>query len=192
MRAFEDLRPRLKILDGFLAPWLIAGGWALDLHLGKVTREHQDIDIAVFRKDQQKLKKSLKGWEFFKITQPDLKREKWQDNEWLELPVHEIHAIRSEDNFRLEFVLNEADDTDWIFRRDPRITLPLDMLGLVSKEGLPYLNPIVVLLYKAKNPKPVDEQDFQNVLPTLSLNQKHWLRKALNICRPGHPWQRFL
>jgi hypothetical protein len=192
MFSFKSLQRLSYLLAAHGKPWLIAGGWAIDLFLDKVTREHNDIDIAVLRKDQQELKKSLKGWKFFKVTQPELKTEVWPDNEWLELPVHEIHAVSPEDNFRLEFVLNESDDTDWIFRRDPRITLPLAELGLVSNESWPYLNPAVVLLYKAKNPKPVDEQDFQNVSPALSLNHKQWLKKALNTCHPGHHWQNSL
>ncbi|AKT51650.1 nucleotidyltransferase domain-containing protein [Arsenicicoccus sp. oral taxon 190] len=32
--------------------WAIAGGWALDLHLGEQTREHADLDILVLRRDQ--------------------------------------------------------------------------------------------------------------------------------------------
>lgn len=36
----------------FTAPWIIAGGWAIDLFLKKQTRQHSDVDILVDRKDQ--------------------------------------------------------------------------------------------------------------------------------------------
>ena len=34
------------------APWWIAGGWAIDLFLGRQTREHEDIDVQILRRDQ--------------------------------------------------------------------------------------------------------------------------------------------
>lgn len=34
-------------------PWYIAGGWSIDLFLGKKTREHKDMDIVVFREHVQ-------------------------------------------------------------------------------------------------------------------------------------------
>ncbi|WP_445326865.1 nucleotidyltransferase domain-containing protein [Solibacillus sp. FSL W7-1464] len=40
----------------------IAGGWAIDLLIGKETREHKDI--AIFRKDQLNLKAYLKRMGF--------------------------------------------------------------------------------------------------------------------------------
>jgi hypothetical protein len=33
-------------LSGVTATWCVAGGWAVDLHLGQVTREHEDLEIA--------------------------------------------------------------------------------------------------------------------------------------------------
>lgn len=32
--------------------WGIAGGWALDLHLGKQSRAHDDIDVIILRDEQ--------------------------------------------------------------------------------------------------------------------------------------------
>lgn len=32
--------------------WWIAGGWAIDLFLGEQTREHEDVDVAILRKDE--------------------------------------------------------------------------------------------------------------------------------------------
>lgn len=33
-----------SVMAGFPAPWWIAGGWAVDLSLGRQTRPHGDID----------------------------------------------------------------------------------------------------------------------------------------------------
>jgi Aminoglycoside-2''-adenylyltransferase len=32
-------------------PWWIAGGWAIDLFLGRQTRRHEDIDVLILRQD---------------------------------------------------------------------------------------------------------------------------------------------
>ena len=34
-------------LAGVTVPWYVAGGWAIDLFLGRTTREHADLEIAV-------------------------------------------------------------------------------------------------------------------------------------------------
>jgi predicted DNA-binding protein (MmcQ/YjbR family) len=40
--------------------WLF-GGWAVDLHLGRVTREHDDVDLAVWRSDLDEIEGLLLG-----------------------------------------------------------------------------------------------------------------------------------
>jgi hypothetical protein len=46
----------------------------------------------------------------------------------------------------------------------------------------------VVLLYKAKAPRPADEQDFEAVRAALPAAQREWLRAALATVHPDHPW----
>lgn len=38
-----------KVFSDMPLQWYIAGGWALDLHLCKQTREHSDIDVIITR-----------------------------------------------------------------------------------------------------------------------------------------------
>lgn len=45
-----------------------------------------------------------------------------------------------------------------------------------------------MLLYKAKNLRDPDVQDFARVRPTLSDPQRRWLANALAIVHPGHRW----
>jgi hypothetical protein len=40
------------LLGGVDAPWWLAGGWAIDAFLGRVTRVHEDTDVLVLRRDQ--------------------------------------------------------------------------------------------------------------------------------------------
>ena len=47
------LHPHLKdittLLSDFDEKWAFCGGWAIDLALNCVTREHKDVDIMLFR-----------------------------------------------------------------------------------------------------------------------------------------------
>jgi Aminoglycoside-2''-adenylyltransferase len=38
--------------------WLF-GGWAVDFHVGKITRAHSDLDIAVWQRDQDRIARLL-------------------------------------------------------------------------------------------------------------------------------------
>jgi hypothetical protein len=93
-------------MRGFPAPWCVAGGWALDLFLGRVTRTHADLELAVLREDQASLQGHLAGWSFEKVVEG--RRAEWPASERLALPVHEIHARSVGESRRaIEFLLNE-------------------------------------------------------------------------------------
>lgn len=169
----------------FNGRWGIAGGWAIDLFIGKETRLHSDIEVALFREDQHMLKKALPDWSFEKVVKGELIS--WEE-EWLELPVHEIHGAYKQVGERLEVLLNETKDGNWIFRREPSISFPESSLFLDSNEGVPYLHPAVVLLYKAKNAREKDHVDFDAVKDLLKVEDKEWLCKALRVHVPGHKW----
>ena len=46
-----DLLRGLTTADGRPVRWATAGGWALDLFLGRVTRDHEDLEIVVLNDD---------------------------------------------------------------------------------------------------------------------------------------------
>lgn len=37
----------VALLSVVRTPWWVAGGWAVDLYLGKVTRAHKDLDMGI-------------------------------------------------------------------------------------------------------------------------------------------------
>jgi hypothetical protein len=39
------------LLAPYTAPWWVAGGWAVDAHVGHVTRQHDDADVLVLQRD---------------------------------------------------------------------------------------------------------------------------------------------
>lgn len=175
------------VMGGFGPDWFVAGGWAVDLFLGKLTRPHDDIEVAVFRQDQRALQDCLRGWRLQKVVGGELSA--WRRGEWLAPPVHEIHC-RNEaaEPAAFEVLLNETSGDDWVYRRDEQVRRPLAQLHLPSDAGVRYLSPEVVLLYKSKNPRDKDERDFAAVVARLDAERRAWLRGAIAACHPGHHW----
>ncbi|HSU14965.1 nucleotidyltransferase domain-containing protein [Longimicrobium sp.] len=170
------------------APWAIAGGWAIDLALGRVTRAHGDVDIAMFRRDQAALRAALPGWTF------EAMREgagvPWSAGEWLELPAHEIHARPASGDTAggLEILLNERDEESWIYRRDPAVRRPIARALRMLPSGVTVLAPEIVLLYKSKAPRATDEHDFAVAQEVMDGEARAWLRAAIARRAPEHPW----
>ena len=186
---FAPLRDALRPLAEIAVPWSVAGGWALDLFLGAVTREHQDVDVAVLRRDFSALRTAMPAWTFQRafVGEPGRLSDLAPDEE-LVLPEHELVATRPADGAQLEFLLNEAVGSVWTFRRDPSITLAWRYARLISAQGIPHLAPEIVLLYKAKSPRPRDTADFEALGPRLGERRRRWLREAIAIAHPDCPW----
>jgi hypothetical protein len=193
---FAELEPVVAFMDGFTRPWFVAGGWAVDLYLGQKSREHEDVDVAIFRPDQAAMQEYLAGWRLQQVKQREL--EEWAPGEWLALPVHEIHARRDAgDPGELEVLLNERDGDTWRFRKNPDITRPIEKVALRTAWGVPFLSPEVALLYKASHvvagghmPAAEDKNagDFERAVPHLEPERREWLKRAIESCYPGHPW----
>jgi hypothetical protein len=188
--AWERLRPEhvAALLSGFDAPWWIAGGWALDLFLDAETRRHGDVDVAVLRGDHLALHRLLRHWDLRYATAEGT-LVPW-DGRPLTLPTHAVWARRSREQdgpWTFEVLLNEHRGDRWVYRRDPAVSRLLDDLG-AHRDGIPFLAPEVVLLYKSKSPTATDEGDFDAVAPHLAEPARSWLRDALRTCAPRHAW----
>jgi len=187
MPSFEPVERVARVMRGFPRPWFIAGGWAIDVFLGRVTRDHGDVDVALLRRDQMDLRAHFAGWDLAKVVTG--RREPWRAGERLELPVHEVHAHREFGApADVEFLLSESSGGLWVFRRNPRVTRPLSSAGMRSGSGIPFLAPEVVLLFKAKDLGPKDAADFDAAIVRLEAEPRAWLRGALDRSHPGHPW----
>ncbi|MEU9314448.1 amino acid transporter [Streptomyces sp. NPDC048295] len=170
-------------------PWWIAGGYAVEFAVGRAFREHGDIDVLLLRRDQLAAQHLLADWEWWAADPPGTLR-RWLAGEVLPPYVHDIWCRPGPDEpWRVQLMLDDAEGGDWLFRRDPRIRLPVGRLGRLSGDGVPYLRPEVQLLYKARSPRPKDERDFARVLPVLTADQRAWLTETLTLAEgAGHPW----
>ena len=178
-----ELQSVIDLLGDYKGQWAIAGGWAIDLFLGRSTRAHADVDIAVFRDQQAELRATFSTFEFRLAIDGQLVD--WERGRVLELPLHEIHATSPIGT--IEFLLNERRDDRWVYRRDARIERPLSRAIVRSSSG-PLLAPEIVLLYKSKEPRATDDADLANTIPQLPGEARAWLTAALELSAPSHPW----
>lgn len=96
-------------------------------------------------------------------------------------------VARSDGPWTCELLLNEHREDSWVFRRDDAVALPLDEIG-AETEGIPYLRPEIVLLYKAGESSPKSDRDFSLIRERLTQDQVRWLKNALAACYPMHSW----
>lgn len=171
-------------------PWFVAGGWAIDLYLGRVTRAHGDVDVAIYRQDQSAVHAFLTtdGWDVSRVVDGCLIP--WMPNERLALPVHEVHATARDGDRRLELLLNEGDGAMWRFRKAPAVVRARSVAERRTPDGLPYFAPELPLLYKALGAtrRATDDDDFAAVLPALSGEARTWLADSLRGLAPQHSW----
>jgi hypothetical protein len=178
-----------ELLCGVSCPWWISGGWAIDLFLGRQTREHADVDVLIQRKDQLAFQEYLSDWDLHKAQQRGL--EPWPNGEFLIPGVNDIWCRRTPAHpWSLQIRLLDTRNGTWVFRRDPTIVGQVAALGWAPDTGIPYLSPEIQLLFKAR-PETLDrdDADFRNCAPLLERENRGRLLSCLEQHLPvGHQW----
>ncbi|MEO7804120.1 MAG: amino acid transporter [Actinomycetota bacterium] len=181
-----------EIMSVVTRPWWIAGGWAIEFHLGgPQRREHEDVDVLVLREDAVAVQRELVDWDLHLASREEGVRS-WEPGAGLPDDVGDIW-IREPDAgaWRFQLMLNPSDGQDWICKRDRVLRLPLAEIGLRTQSGVPYLRPEIQLLHKGTGSLGIrekDEEDFRAALPLLDAGALRWLRDALRRVRTDHPW----
>jgi hypothetical protein len=177
------------LLRGMNARWWIAGDWALDLHLGRQTRPHHDIDVLVLRADLLPVRDRLRGWDLHAADPPGAGRLRpWPEDELLPAALHDIWC-RETPTFpwALQLKMDDVVGDEWVFCRDHRIRRPwTELAGRASRDDRPVLAPEVQLLYKSRALRPKDVDDFRRVVGSLEGTRRRWLRRALTTVDPDH------
>ena len=156
----------------------------------KLLGDMQDVDVAILRIDEKAFRTYLKSWELW----PGLGEGQLEDRAIaLDEPFPEERGAlwcrpSPADDWAFELLLNPSQHNEWFFKRDTRVRKPLQVLGSMSDEGIPYLNPETVLLFKAKRCRTTDRRDLEQALPHLNEDAVVWLRDSLQMVHPGHPW----
>ncbi|OKH99334.1 amino acid transporter [Streptomyces sp. CB02923] len=168
--------------------WWVAGGFAIELAVGRHIRSHDDIDVLLLRRDQLVVQEALAGWQWWAADPPGSLRP-WAPGEVLSAGVDDIWCRPGPDApWRIQVMLDESRGREWVSRRNPRVRRPIGALGDTSADGIPFLTPEVQLFYKAGAPRPKDEADFGAALPVLTQRQRRWLADAITDTYGPHPW----
>jgi hypothetical protein len=178
-----------EALKGVAAPWAVAGGWALDLWLGRTTREHEDLEITVPAASFPEIQARLESLdlELFDNHNGDVialapgrapRLEGFQV--WVADP-----AVQG---WRMDVFREPGDAETWIYRRTGELSAARAWTTGRSATGIPFVAPQIVLLFKAKAMREKDEADFARIAPLLSADTRAWLADALRTIQPGHAW----
>ncbi|MDH6697498.1 nucleotidyltransferase domain-containing protein [Streptomyces griseoviridis] len=173
-------------LAGVGTPWYVAAGWALDLFHGRQTRAHGDIEIAIPAAGFPEVRHRFTGHVFDAAGSGRI----WEDATPEVLAA--VHQTWLRDpatgNYLLDVFREPHDGDTWICRRDERIRLPYGDIIHHTRDGIPYLAPELVLLFKAKRARRKDRSDFDATVPHLSPAQRGTLAELLDRVHPGHQW----
>ncbi len=201
---FEPVHAVASLLSGLAVPWWITGGWAIDLAVGHVTRDHADVNVIVLERDEHALR-GLTGVDIQLVA--DGQPGPWPAGRRLTAgpvpgpkppatgPGHragDFLILRGEDlPLPAEVIPASAVRGIWVYQQGPRIFVR-PLADITSyRQGVPFLAPEVVLLIKARpgTDKPRtdnDQRDFEAALPVLSAGQRSWLKDAIE----QQPWLR--
>ena len=180
----EQAKP---VFDDTGLTWWIAGGWAIEAFTG-VPREHEDIDVSIWRRDVASLVRAFEGryhvWAaggaLTPLFEDRLNVPETADQVWIR-----EHALAP---WVADCVLNRDREGRWWSRRDPEFDAPLEEVTW-ERVGIRYLRPEIALSFKAKLHRPKDNRDLAATLPLLDDAARAFLADYLARREPDHPWR---
>lgn len=177
----DELAPRLRRLD---LPWAVAAGWAIELYAGGEPRVHEDLELAIARSSFPAVRAALPELEWFGVGDGHVLPVDDASDE-----LHQTWGLDRRDRlWRLDVFREPWDGETWVCRRDPSLRRPVADVIEHTADGIPYLAPEIVLLFKAKHVREKDQADLERALPLLEPERRRWLSDALRLVHPGHAW----
>ncbi|ACV06052.1 hypothetical protein I6I18_02825 [Kytococcus sedentarius] len=182
------------LFEGYGGSWWVAGGWAIQAFSG-VERAHGDIDPSALAAELPALRRHLSAqgyhaWCAVGGALHPLLPEASPDGgpEVLPAGCGQLWLRRdAQSPWEYDLLLSPGTPEEWVYKRDDRIRVPVTD-ALWERDGVRYLQPHLQLLLKAPGDRPKDRADLAACLPRLSGAQRRWLRDALALAHPDHPW----
>jgi len=188
--------------------YAFCGGHALDIHIGRVTRLHGDIDLSVWWEDRERIITFMQAqsWTVYEAMGGGMIRlltgasEPERRNLFCvrdDCPFFHVKPL-GEDIYHLrfrhteqkylnyiEFLFNMRSGTEFIYGHNETIHLALSR-AILRRDGIAYFAPELALLYKSADLKRKENRrDFDAALPHLSSEGRLWLKSVLP---EGHKW----
>ncbi len=176
-----------KLLGDHSLNYYVVGGWALDLWHGAQTRDHEDLEICVSRNDLAAVRAALAKFNHFTAHNGAVAPLPHFDE-----PAPHISQIwiasQADQTWKLDIMLEDGTAQDWQYKRNKSLKIPRETALHHTEDGLAFLAPELVLLFKAKHCRPKDQYDFDLAGPKLSSIQRKHLKMWLEWLHPKHPW----
>lgn len=177
-----------EMLSAAPVRWWLSGGAALDRWVGREIRERANIDVSVVAADLADLVASLP--EGFSAWAPS------GDGDGV-VPFEDAPAdadlqpilVRDDakNAWALQVNVEDGAPRAWVYKRDPRLTLPWDR-AVLDVDDIPTGAPEIQLVWKALRPRPEDDADKDAVLPGLSPEAAAFYETALLRIHPHSTW----
>jgi len=187
---WEPLPPSgvVEFMTGFDQPWWVVGGWAIDAFTDR-PRQHEDVDISIFASHVPALRAhvgdrghlwNLSGEDMRPLTDrhPDIFH-----------PASQLWVREHGDApWVLDLPLTPDRDGLWTNKFIPDHVGRIEDVTWVARDRIRYLNPEIVLLFKARKGRAKDERDFEVTWPLLTEAQQDWLRDMIRRIDDHHSW----
>jgi hypothetical protein len=202
--SFQLINDLTNFLQPLYAPWFVSGGWAIDLHLNHRTRERGDLDISVPAADRYKCIEFFlaKDWQIegklfgsFKAIHKLADYDEDIHYFWsFPKGADFIQAYEEESGNRriaynrktqheldyIEVFFDRIDDKYYCYRRNPQVRRPINQ-AILERDGVRYLAPELVLLYKSNQLSEKNTHDFNAVVGAFGAETNSWLTSALTL-----------
>ena len=173
---------------GFERPWWVVGGWAIEAFTG-APREHEDVDVSILACDVPALREHVgESWQLWNIADGALRplTDHWPD---VMHPESQIWGRRDAASpWAFDLPLTPDRDGLWTNKRLPDHVAPVEDVTWVAADGIRYLNPEIVLLYKSRLERVKDARDLDRTWPLLDEPARAWLREKVARLHPDHAW----
>jgi hypothetical protein len=202
----------VNFLDPLSVEWFVSGGWAIDIHLNRVTRKRCDLDISVPFSDRLKCIEFFlgEGWRIEGrlggVFRTMRKVSDYHDDilyfwsfpegvdfvsEYVDDDGNRRIAYNRDSQDELDYIevfFDTIKDGHYIYRRDPRVKRREDR-AILERDSVRYLAPEVVLLFKSSRLSEKNLLDFDAAVDSLDGDALLWFTKALSLVHENsHPW----
>jgi hypothetical protein len=177
-----------ELMAGFPRPWWVLGGWAIEAFTG-TRREHEDIDLSILACDIPALREHVGDrWHLWSNHGGTLRPLDDQHPEVLDVRSQIWIRASARDPWIVDLPITPDREGLWTNKFLDDHVVPLDEATWVADDGVRYLNPEIVLFYKARHRRPKDERDLRVTWPRLEEHRRAWLRDAVRTLDEKHPW----